>query len=327
MLPKWNDEVISVFKSDVHERKQLTYGSKHKKNGSKSKKCTLPSDYLSKKEKEKMNGEVKKYVIGKPIDAETFESYPADIKQEYIITACSYYQVTCYALAGALTINGYRFDEIVHSDNLDVNTKLPNSPRTQSLNKQFAEIAKNQYEKLKTDIHTGKLIPLTWSVAKCMTVRSLVNYINRLQIIYEVPISMIAHMMCTTRQNILGYIKHHGLILESLPHSKHNYDLFIRWAASNGELDPNEQEFVDNRDPIYTPGIYVIKEEDILAVKKKLEEEKDVAETEPVEVYQTYTAPITGHTTINGSIDDVIEFLNRYKGVIDMKEVSVTIEF
>lgn len=314
MLPKWNDEAASVFKSDVYERKQMTYGSKHKKNGSKSKKCTLPSDYLTKKEKEKMNGEVKKYIIGKPIDADTFKSYPAEIKQEYIITTCAYYQASCYALAGVLPINGYHFDEIVRVDNLNVSTKSPGSFRTYALKKEFDKIIKQQCSMLKSAIDAGKLIPITWDIAKRIGAQFIVDYIERLQIIYGVPITMIAHMMCTTRQAISGYIKHNGLELKQHPYTKYNYDLFIKWAVSDGELDPDDQKFVNERDPYYTPSnTYDLKEEDILAAKKRLEEKK--------------ASPITGRTTINGSIDDVIGFLNKYKNIIDMKEVSVTIEF
>ena len=45
-----------VFNQEVRERSRIKQGAHHKKNGSKSKKCTLPSDYMTTRQKNKMNG-------------------------------------------------------------------------------------------------------------------------------------------------------------------------------------------------------------------------------------------------------------------------------
>ena len=44
-----------VFRKDIQDKKSIGRGAFHKKTGSKSKKCTLPSDYLSGKEKKALN--------------------------------------------------------------------------------------------------------------------------------------------------------------------------------------------------------------------------------------------------------------------------------
>ena len=59
-----NDEKYA-FIEDVTERKSIARGAFHKKGGAKSNKCTLPSDYLTRKEREKMNGEVKTWNLNK----------------------------------------------------------------------------------------------------------------------------------------------------------------------------------------------------------------------------------------------------------------------
>lgn len=38
---------MTLLEKDVKERKALTYGSHHRVNGSRSKRCTLPSDHLT----------------------------------------------------------------------------------------------------------------------------------------------------------------------------------------------------------------------------------------------------------------------------------------
>ena len=48
------NDVEFILKEDIKEKKQAGRGYYHKKNGSKSKKCRLPSDSLSKKEIEKI---------------------------------------------------------------------------------------------------------------------------------------------------------------------------------------------------------------------------------------------------------------------------------
>lgn len=72
-----------VFTQTIKERNAIKSGARHKKCGSKSKKCTLPGDYLTKKEKENMNGPISTYKI-KGASRTEFQSYPADIRQMII---------------------------------------------------------------------------------------------------------------------------------------------------------------------------------------------------------------------------------------------------
>ena len=53
-------------------------------NGSKSRKCTLPHERLTKKERNAMNGEVKTYNVGKPMNWHTFKGMPLDLQKQYI---------------------------------------------------------------------------------------------------------------------------------------------------------------------------------------------------------------------------------------------------
>ena len=52
---------MNDFDFDVLQKKRIARGAYHRKNGSKSKRCTLPSDYLTAAEKRKLNGEVMDY--------------------------------------------------------------------------------------------------------------------------------------------------------------------------------------------------------------------------------------------------------------------------
>lgn len=78
------NDVEFILKEDIKEKKQAGRGYYHKKNSSKSKKCRLPSDSLSKKEIEKMNGECKVYNLNKPMSYSNFCAMPVDLQIKYL---------------------------------------------------------------------------------------------------------------------------------------------------------------------------------------------------------------------------------------------------
>ena len=83
-----------VFYQDIKEKKSTGRGAFHKKGGSKSKKCTLPHEYLSKKEREKMNGECKTWNLNEFYTWEEFKSMPADIQEAYLVTLVGKYRAS-----------------------------------------------------------------------------------------------------------------------------------------------------------------------------------------------------------------------------------------
>lgn len=75
---------MELIDYDVRDRKSLARASKYKKNGSKSKKCMLPSDRLTDAQLRKKNGGLTVYQIGKPIAWDTFKEYPLEMQKEYL---------------------------------------------------------------------------------------------------------------------------------------------------------------------------------------------------------------------------------------------------
>lgn len=82
-----------VYRQDIQEKKATGRGIFHKKNGSKSKKCTLPSDYLSRKEKKMLNGECKIWDMKKFYSYEEFKQMPDDIQLQYCNSIINRYNV------------------------------------------------------------------------------------------------------------------------------------------------------------------------------------------------------------------------------------------
>lgn len=75
---------MNDFDFDVMQKKRIANNAARMKRGSKSKKCSLPSDHLTPAQWKRRNGPVSTYSLNQPMDWETFKSLPTDIQQSYI---------------------------------------------------------------------------------------------------------------------------------------------------------------------------------------------------------------------------------------------------
>lgn len=95
-----------TFVTDVAEKKRTARGAFNKRthNGKRGG-VKFPSDYLSKKERYKMNGEVKNYIMNAPITYAEFKKYPDDLKIEYITRLRKIFDVPDTAIAEMLSVS------------------------------------------------------------------------------------------------------------------------------------------------------------------------------------------------------------------------------
>ena len=75
---------MNDFDYDVREKKRIAAGARARKCGSKSKRCTLPSDYLTAKQKKGLNGKMKTYNLSAPMNYIQFRDMPEDLQKEYL---------------------------------------------------------------------------------------------------------------------------------------------------------------------------------------------------------------------------------------------------
>ena len=66
---------MNAFDSEVRERKRLVSSARHKKNGSKSKRCSLPSDHLTERQWKARCGEIMEYKLSSPVPWAEFKRY------------------------------------------------------------------------------------------------------------------------------------------------------------------------------------------------------------------------------------------------------------
>lgn len=98
---------MNDFEYDCYQKKKIASGARHKKASIKGPKgCTLPHEYLSKKEIQKMNGEVKTYNLKQPVSYEEFKNWPNHIKKEYLTGLQAEYKASDIAIGNMMGVSG-----------------------------------------------------------------------------------------------------------------------------------------------------------------------------------------------------------------------------
>lgn len=77
--------MMNDFDADVKVKKAIASGAKHRKSGSKSKKCTLPSDNLTIKEKNALNGETHTLKLDHAYAIEALSVFSKQTQRDYLI--------------------------------------------------------------------------------------------------------------------------------------------------------------------------------------------------------------------------------------------------
>lgn len=75
---------MNDFDYDAMQKKRIASGDRHRKRGSKSKFCGLPSDHMTEAQWKKRNGEVKVMNLNQPMGWEAFKGMPNDLQKEYV---------------------------------------------------------------------------------------------------------------------------------------------------------------------------------------------------------------------------------------------------
>lgn len=75
---------MNDFDYEVLQKKRLAKNAKAKVNGSRSKKCTMPDDYLTPAQRAKLNGPVRTWKLDRPMLWTDFNAMPDDLQREYL---------------------------------------------------------------------------------------------------------------------------------------------------------------------------------------------------------------------------------------------------
>ena len=100
---------MTDFEYDVMQKKRIASQAKYRKRGSKSKKCSLPSDGMTKKQWKELCGPVVTYRMNEPLTWDELKSYPEDVQREYVTGLRNKYGVTSRCVAEMLGLKPSSF--------------------------------------------------------------------------------------------------------------------------------------------------------------------------------------------------------------------------
>lgn len=104
-----------TFVTDVAEKKRTARGAFNKRthNGKRGG-VKFPSDYMTKKEKNMMNGECKTYIMNAPITYAEFKTYPDDLKKQYVQKLRDMFDVSDTDIAKMMGVNIRTFSKCLN---------------------------------------------------------------------------------------------------------------------------------------------------------------------------------------------------------------------
>lgn len=91
--------IMTDFEYDIKQKKQIARSAFARKNGSKSKYCSLPSDNMTVAQWKKRNGDIMSYDLKKPLNWMQFITMPVDLQKEYLRNLSEQYHVTIRCLS------------------------------------------------------------------------------------------------------------------------------------------------------------------------------------------------------------------------------------
>ena len=102
-----------MFRSECADRKRIARGSFNKRShAGKGGRVKMPSDYMTKKERDKMNGEVQSYNLNSPMKWAQFKKMPDDIKREYINSIVEKFDPQQMAIAEMLGVSSWTLNDL-----------------------------------------------------------------------------------------------------------------------------------------------------------------------------------------------------------------------
>lgn len=102
-----------IFRTECAEKKRVARGSFNRlSHAGKGGRVKMPSDYMTKKERDKMNGEVQSYNLNRPMKWAQFKQMPDDIKREYIKSIMEKFNPQQIAIAEMLGISTWTLNDL-----------------------------------------------------------------------------------------------------------------------------------------------------------------------------------------------------------------------
>ena len=109
-----------MFNADVRAKKSTANGARHRKRGSKSKKCNLSTDGMTRKQWLERCGETMTYNMNKPMVWDEFIKLPTHIQKEYLTGLVEKYSATASDLGKMFGTNPREVSSFCKQDEIGI---------------------------------------------------------------------------------------------------------------------------------------------------------------------------------------------------------------
>ena len=274
-------EVERMLRQEQAEQKRIARGSKCKKNGSKSKHCSLPSDNLSRKEKAALSGPVTIY-DGTIVPWETFVSMPTDEKTAFINRMQYLYKMDMFMLSSAWGLDmSYlvkRFSEF--------GIKLAKVFPTKEDRGRFAKMVKKMKEEEQVKNTEPKYIGKEQFIA--LTPEERMLYVSKCMQYFQCgQRTLFAYILHCTFNQARKAVDKYGVVVApevakgNLHTTKASHQKLIQWSGFDAKTYSAQSSPAD----------------EVKMAKKKPAKEPKEPKPEQLEIVPTNTAPTTTQPT------------------------------
>lgn len=208
-----------TFNQDIKEKKEAARGAFHKKNGSKSKKVTLPHDGISRKAWEGMNGPVKTIQMNAPMTWEQFKELDNRLQETYLNNLITKYSASTIEIADMLgtkkgTLRSHILRYGLKVKFLKGYRAFNRDPEKVASFQRFVNGAENE-ESTETEMveaetqndieEETEFSHKTWEEFKSMDISHQREYIKYLRNTYGVGLTSIAQSMGVSREELYSH--------------------------------------------------------------------------------------------------------------------------
>lgn len=118
---------MNDFDYDVRQKKQLAASARHRVNGSKRQRCSLPSDNLTPRQLARLSGPCVSVKMNAPTTWKEFKPIPDNLKREYLVGLRDRYGVSQAKVAEMMGVNRMTICMLYKRLNIDAQ-RQPSTP-------------------------------------------------------------------------------------------------------------------------------------------------------------------------------------------------------
>ena len=274
-------EIERLLRQEQAEQKRIARGSRCKKNGSKSKHCSLPSDNLSRKEKAALSGPVTIY-DGTIVPWETFVSMPMDEKIAFISRMQYLYKMDMFMLSSAWGLDmSYLVKKLA-----EFSVRLDKVFPTKEDRGRFARMIKKMREMEQMKNTEPKYIGKEQFIALTPEERTL--YVSKCMQYFQCgQRTLFAYILHCTFNQARKAVDKYGVVVApevangNLHTTKTSHQKLIQWSGFDAKTYSTQSSPAD----------------EVKTAKKKPAKESKEPNPEQLEIVPTNTAPTTTQPT------------------------------